>query len=717
MVILGIYLEDGEKNATRNLDFTLNKWFPFGNIPNIHDILHNNKDGLEKFKETIKNNQSFINKLYNSLNPKKDNDFNLNISCIVGKNGSGKSTLLSLYYRIINNFNCKINQLYPDLNEHKTEWAYGFNAILYYKLEDEIFSIKIYDNVKNDNLDYQKLPVQFLDEKGNDYFNNSSNRLDKEFYAYLREKFFYTISENYSIYPTTFSNFGVDNNISNESWEDKLYHKNDGYLTPLVLVPFKDENMIDIGKETKLAAERVTTLSLQLLLNKSSFIEDYEPEYIYYKLINRKNYAEKLKEKLNDSYKYYLNRKEKEGTNINNKKFLISKVENIIDTLYSSSKTIWENLLSFDDFKNTIKQYILDYLSYKSIKTIFNYQHFWKEYCNNKCIYEYLMDNNYSKAQIDELIFKIISNEFNTTNINHMNLKIVQCLNYINNKNFPKRLQKDFHISMNEFKNFLSQQKDNYSYDDVFINMLPSIFNTEVLFKKTIKNSDGSSEYLHKIQLSTMSSGEQQLLFALSYIIYHIKNIESINDENRTTYENISLIIDEAELYLHPDFQRKYLSELIKILKRSQLNNIKNINIIIATHSPFIISDIPYFNIMGLEDGKTRAFDKATLGANIYDLFKKQFFMTSSLGKISCDLFNEIISDYYTFQDNLNEKGDKIKIQDLYTKYINKIEDYKNLISHIGDDYYQRTIGKMIFRICKMNENEIYKELKKLCVE
>ena len=120
---------------------------------------------------------------------------------------------------------------------------------------------------------------------------------------------------------------------------------------------------------------------------------------------------------------------------------------------------------------------------------------------------------------------------------------------------------------------------------------------------------------------------------------------------------------------------------------------------------------------MGLEDGKTRAFDKATLGANIYDLFKKQFFMTSSLGKISCDLFNEIISDYYTFQDNLNENGDKIKIQDLYTKYINKIEDYKNLISHIGDDYYQRTIGKMIFRICKMNENEIYKELKKLCVE
>ncbi len=219
----------------------------------------------------------------------------------------------------------------------------------------------------------------------------------------MRENFFYTISENYSIYPTTFSNFGIDNNISGELWEDQLYHKNDGYLTPIVLVPFKDENMIDIGKESKLAAERVATLSLQLKLNKSYFIEDYEPEYIYYKLQYRKNYSENLKDKLNDSYKYYLNKKEKQGININNKKQLLCDVENKIDILYESSKKIWDNLLDFDGFKVSVKQYILDYLSYKSIKTIFNYQHFWKEYFNNKCIYEFLIDNKYSKNEIDGL--------------------------------------------------------------------------------------------------------------------------------------------------------------------------------------------------------------------------------------------------------------------------------------------------------------------------
>ena len=578
----------------------------------------------------------------------------------------------------------------------------------------KVFAIKIYDNLSTNYINPEKLPVQFLDENGNDYFANISNKDGKDFYKYLRENFFYTISENYSIYPTTFSNFGIDNNISGELWEDQLYHKNDGYLTPIVLVPFKDENMIDIGKESKLAAERVATLSLQLKLNKSYFIEDYEPEYIYYKLQYRKNYSENLKDKLNDSYKYYLNKKEKQGININNKKQLLCDVENKIDILYESSKKIWDNLLDFDGFKVSVKQYILDYLSYKSIKTIFNYQHFWKEYFNNKCIYEFLIDNKYSKNEIDGLMLKIITEEFNTTkNINHMNLKIVQCINYLKNKNFPKRVQEDFYISIKEFEDYLSEQKDSYSYDDVFINMLPSIYSTEILYKKRIKRPDGSIDYLHKIKLSEMSSGEQQLLFALSYIIYHIKNIESINDKNRTTYENISLIIDEAELYSHPDFQRKYLSELVNILKRSQLNTIKNINILIATHSPFILSDIPSFNISGMDEGNPVKFEEPTLGANIYDLFKNQFFMETSLGKNSGDLFNKVIQDYYVFK----QKENKDQIQIIINKYRDNMETYKSFIKNLGDDYYQRTIGKMIFRICGFSEAEIYKELKALCVK
>ncbi len=98
MIILGIYLEAGEKKEIRNLTFPV--WFPFGNIRNVHHILLNNKNELETFKNDIKENHVFINKLYNSLNPITENNFYININCIVGKNGSGKSTLFSLYYRI-----------------------------------------------------------------------------------------------------------------------------------------------------------------------------------------------------------------------------------------------------------------------------------------------------------------------------------------------------------------------------------------------------------------------------------------------------------------------------------------------------------------------------------------------------------------------------------------------------------------------------------------
>lgn len=61
-----------------------------------------------------------------------------------------------------------------------------------------------------------------------------------------------------------------------------------------------------------------------------------------------------------------------------------------------------------------------------------------------------------------------------------------------------------------------------------------------------------------------MSSGERQMLYSLSYVLYHIKNIQSVKeDENRVGYHNICLIFDEVELYYHPDYQRRFLGMLL----------------------------------------------------------------------------------------------------------------------------------------------------------
>lgn len=40
------------------------------------------------------------------------------------------------------------------------------------------------------------------------------------------------------------------------------FHKNDGYLAPLTLVPYRENGVIDIRKENNLAQQRITALSI-----------------------------------------------------------------------------------------------------------------------------------------------------------------------------------------------------------------------------------------------------------------------------------------------------------------------------------------------------------------------------------------------------------------------------------------------------------------------
>ena len=63
------------------------------------------------------------------------------------------------------------------------------------------------------------------------------------------------------------------------------------------------------------------------------------------------------------------------------------------------------------------------------------------------------------------------------------------------------------------------------------------------------------------------------------------------------------LILDEIELYYHPELQQQFLSKLLFYIKDMELSNITDINMCLLTHSPYILSDIPSNNILKLEDG------------------------------------------------------------------------------------------------------------------
>ena len=53
---------------------------------------------------------------------------------------------------------------------------------------------------------------------------------------------------------------------------------------------------------------------------------------------------------------------------------------------------------------------------------------------------------------------------------------------------------------------------------------------------------------------------------------------------------------------MHPEYQRQFIFSLINAINNCNFQNIQQIHILIATHSPYMLSDVPAQNILMLEE-------------------------------------------------------------------------------------------------------------------
>ena len=661
MEILGIYLEKADKEIRKSLQEKT--WYGFNSKINWHKIFLSN-DIDSKIKECIKNQEN-MNSLYGYSGQQ------ISISAIVGKNGTGKTTLINIYSQIINNFASYMKNLkFSNYNiDYEIQPAKGLKAELYYEINGLIYCISV-NNEK----------ITFQNNKYTDLISHI-NTLEE-----LSEHTFYTISLNYSNYS------------DNPDWIDNLFHKNDGYFTPIVLVPYKNGGNIETRKEKELAEKRVFTVSLLLYKKSKEFIENYIPTEISFTLKDKKYY-----EKNNfytdeyikiDSYEKLIDNKIEKlksyNSNLNiyneeqNKPILIP--DNEYDNLKCAIENYWNNYI--DEHPEYLKFTWLNqwkkYLIYKTLKTCTNYEVISKELNFN---------------DLENSLSLIIKNElWNENQINYINLKLITCKRFIEHS-FTNIYLSKTNGSIQIDENFLTDNivKMANSYDDVFINLLPEFFETH--FSYSIKEEyKKKGKEAAKIELKKMSSGEQQLYNSLSYIIYHIKNAKSNMYGNKGTkipYKYFNIIFDEAELYFHPEYQRCFIDNLIKIINKSNVE-IPELGIIIITHSPFILSDIPANNILAL--GSDYNF-RNTLGANIYDLLQNQFFMASHTGEIT----NKIIRQFSAIKKG--KLSDKEK------------EFYKYLIEQLGDPYIKKYISQMYYEKIGLSLEQIQIEEYKLKIE
>lgn len=173
-----------------------------------------------------------------------------------------------------------------------------------------------------------------------------------------------------------------------------------------------------------------------------------------------------------------------------------------------------------------------------------------------------------------------------------------------------------------------------------------------------------------------ISSGHKAYLNLFSLIYEEIKRIKK---------PNLLICIDEGDLYLHPKWQTEFFGKLLNVLPKIYSGNIQ---IILTSHSPFLLSDIPRQCLTILDKRNKNCsmngikLEKETFAGNIYDLYEAPFFLGNQKKSVfSTRKIKEVINLLENNKKTINE------------------EELDKLISLIGDDVIR-------FHLYKIKNND-----------
>ena len=302
-----------------------------------------------------------------------------------------------------------------------------------------------------------------------------------------------------------------------------------------------------------------------------------------------------------------------------------------------------EGIRPFKADKMTVRDHAIWYLLYKTIRVIENYPDFMAGGLKDYEIPHYFFSEKVRNNNIHKW-FNSIYNDIDNDKT-HLTTKIRQTLNYLQNEGTASLLLKN-DFKSEELKKMVSELGYSYFLDcekyykairdksDTISELPPPIFDYDFV----ISHEDESL-----YSLSRMSSGERQLLNSASAVVYHLKNIANSKAQGiKIVYRNVNVILEEVELYFHPEYQRRFINYLLDQIEFAKLPPSMAINLLFVTHSPFILSDIPRQHVLFLKDGKMdRSMQEDTFGANIHTLLQNGFFLGSvpigefAKGKIS----------------------------------------------------------------------------------
>ena len=596
----------------------------------------------------------------------------INVEAIVGVNGSGKSSLFEIIYRVINNLSCLLNRGKRRKTADDLYYVKDLYAELYYVVNGQLARI----SCLGDKVEFQmgkETSVTLTAIKNGRV--SSEKVLMADFVKWAKENFFYTIVTNYSlqafnandykrerclILKDTLNDAMAETQAEGQVWMDSLFHKNDGYMTPIVLNPYRDEGVFDQNKEHHLTLYRLSAILIYAQVHDRPFIENYALDDILYTFDSsslEKKYIEKHRMEFNvyDGFKFSPLQHNDIGTEI-------LKCYGVMDGL------------NFDD---ALQKTAAMYLIYKTFAIANSYPAY-EEFSSLGELDKFTQG---VEPDTMELIYKLVKTI--KRDKSHISLKIRQTLHFLNAlKKGTIDSLKFLTRKISHRKYFLcvDEGKDLRSMRDIQEYLPPSFFKIEILMNRF---ENGERVNNTPIPIEQMSAGERQYLYTFSTYIYHVLNLLSIQESHRVRYRNINLILDEVEICFHPEFQRRFVYELLGYIKRLFMNRNASFNILIATHSPFILSDIPQSNILYLEDGKMVMPEdiKNPFAANICDILYQSFFLKQGfVGEFARKKIKRIIerllpgghfhddseAEYHLLMELIGDPFLKMQLQQLY---------------------------------------------------
>ncbi|MGQ7367315.1 AAA family ATPase [Streptococcus suis] len=319
----------------------------------------------------------------------------------------------------------------------------------------------------------------------------------------------------------------------------------------------------------------------------------------------------------------------------------------------------------------------------------------------------------YSNKKISDLLNEMTDKQLRLWN----NKEIVAVIEELLSDEGKIRFTNDF---IGE-KEITYHNKEGYSIIDMdlkLVNFFFEVVHSEldlILVNTSISYSDDTGlslkDILGLIRFSWkgMSSGEHAL-FNLFGRLYSI--VEKVRDD-----EGILLLLDEVDLGLHPEWQRRWISVALPIIQ--EIFKGKHIQIVMTTHSPIMLSDIYAENVIMLRKGdngqriivENQGIEKnqvTTFGQNIHDLYRDSFFLESTRGEYAKEQIQETIEVLYELELWQDEAS---RIFDIYKGKCK--ERYEELF--VGDtDDLDKKIDEEAFEVWFSHRSQIEKDIENI---